>query len=130
MGRLGVWHEEAFDFVHKLLEYRYLTIEGIYTHFPVADTDRPFTQKQIQQLYDLVTRLDQSGLVIPYIHAANSMGLAGYKTNILNLVRPGLMIYGLYPNPSLKRRIRLKPAMSVKSKIVFLNHIKSGRGIS
>ena len=107
-----------------------MIIEGIYTHSPVADTDPQFTKKQIEHLYDLVKSLDHMGWIVPYIHAANSMGLAGYKTHILNLVRPGLMLYGLYPDSTLKNKIRLKPAMSVKSKVIFLKEIEAGRSVS
>ncbi|MCD4782024.1 MAG: alanine racemase [Candidatus Omnitrophica bacterium] len=130
MGRLGIWHRDAFEFVQSLFKLRHLTIQGIYTHFPVADTDRSFTQMQIQQLCDLVTRLDQKGMVIPFIHGANSMGLVGYQTHVLNLVRPGLMIYGLYPDPRLSAKIKLKPAMTVRSRIIFIKTIKKGHGVS
>ena len=130
MGRLGVSDREAFDFIKNVASLRNLFIEGIYTHFPVADTDPKFTNKQIESLFELVTRLDKTGLIIPCIHAANSMGLAGYKTHILNLVRPGLMIYGLYPAEGLKKKIHLKPAMSVKSKIIFLKEIDTGSSVS
>ncbi len=131
MGRLGIWHEDAYACIKKIFtQYKGLRVMGIYTHFPVADTDKKFTKNQINDLYALVTRLDGEGMIIPFIHAANSMGLAGYKTNILNLARPGLMLYGLYPHEILKKQIHLKPAMSVKSRIIFLKKVKKGRSIS
>ena len=130
MGRLWVWHEDAFDFIKKVNMLTFLRIMGIFTHFPAADTDRRFTKKQIGYLYNLVTKLDRAGLVIPYIHAANSMGLAGYQTHILNLSRPGLMLYGLYPHPRLKKNLFLKPVLSVRSRVIFLKEIKKGRSIS
>ena len=130
MGRLGVWHEEAFDFIRKISRLPFLRIMGIFTHFPAADTDRAFTKKQIKCLYDLVKKLDRTGLIIPYIHAANSMGLAGYKTHILNLSRPGLMLYGLYPHPSLRKNISLKPVLNVRSHVIFLKEVKKGRSVS
>lgn len=130
MGRMGVWHEEGYDFVRKIHAFKNLRILGISTHFPAADTDRKFTKSQIKLLYDLVLKLDRTGLIIPYIHAANSMGLAGYETHVLNLSRPGLMIYGLYPHASLKSSIKLKPVMTVKAKIVFIKDVKKGRSIS
>ncbi|MCK5260012.1 MAG: alanine racemase [Candidatus Omnitrophica bacterium] len=130
MGRLGIWHEEAFDFIQKVSRLTFLRIMGIFTHFPAADTDRRFTKKQIEHLYNLVTKLDRAGLIIPYIHAANSMGLAGYQTHILNLSRPGLMLYGLYPHPGLRKNICLKPVLSVRSHVIFLKEIKKGRSIS
>jgi alanine racemase len=130
MGRLGVWHEEATDFIGQLMRFPNLSIKGLYTHFPVAESDRNFTENQINHLYRVVTSLDKKGLVIPYIHAANSMGLYGYRTRILNLVRPGLMLYGLYPQPQLKKMIDLKPVLSVKSKIMFIKKVAKGRSIS
>ena len=130
MGRLGIWHEEAFDFIKKVSAYRNLRIMGIFTHFPSADTDRNFTKKQLTCLYELVKTLDRCGRIVPYIHAANSMGLAGYPTHIVNLARPGLMLYGLYPHESLRKKIQLKPVMSVRSCVIFLKEIKRGRSIS
>ena len=109
MGRLGVWHNDAYKFIRKIHRLKNLTIQGLYTHFPAADTDKKFTQGQIHRLSDLITRLDNVGIVIPHIHASNSMGMAGYNTKILNLFRPGIMLYGLYPHASLKRKIKLKP---------------------
>jgi alanine racemase len=130
MGRLGIWHEEAFDFIKQIFRMRNLRPMGIFTHFPAADTDKKFTRQQIHDLHALITQLDKAGMIIPYIHAANSMGLAGYKTRILNLARPGLMLYGLYPHDSLRKQIRLKPAMTVKSRIIFLKNVRKGRSIS
>ena len=105
-------------------------MRGIYTHFPVADTDRAFTKGQVACLYKLVKKLDRSGLIVPFIHAANSMGLAGYKTRILNLSRPGLMLYGLYPHPSLCKKIQLKPVLNVRSHVIFLKKVAKGRSVS
>ena len=103
MGRLGVWHQEALAFIEGLLNFSCLSLKGIYTHFPSADTDRRFTKIQIQQLSALIAALDRRGLVIPYVHAANSMGLAVYPSKILNLARAGLMLYGLYPSQKLEK---------------------------
>ena len=130
MGRLGVWHEEALGFIKKLSRLRNLRVQGIYTHFPAADIDRSFTRKQIQQFIMLLQQLKADGWQIPYVHAANSMGLAGYGTHLFNLARPGLMLYGLYPRPELEKKIGLRPAMSVHSRIIFLKRIEKGRSIS
>lgn len=130
MGRFGTWHEHSFEFVKQVSRFLNLSIKGIYTHFPSADTERRFTCKQIKDLSTLVRQLDRSGLCAFHIHAANSMGLAGYKTRNFNLARPGLMIYGLYPDSKLKSKIMLKPVLSVKSKIVFLKQVSKGRSIS
>lgn len=130
MGRLGPWYQEIPVFMSKIRLLRNLRVQGIYTHFPSADIDRSFTRKQIQQFVMLLQQLKAEGWQIPYVHAANSMGLAGYGTHLFNLARPGLMLYGLYPRPELEKKISLCPAMSVHSRIIFLKRIEKGRSIS
>ncbi|MBP9853751.1 MAG: alanine racemase [Candidatus Omnitrophica bacterium] len=130
MGRLGIWHEEAFEFIQEIRKCSQLIIEGIFTHFPSADSDKKFTRDQIKNIHDLVLRLDKTGLIIRYVYASNSMGLLGYKTDIFNLFRPGLMIYGLYPDKKVKDVIQLKPVLSVKAKVIFVKDIEKGRSIS
>ena len=130
MGRLGVGHADAGMFIERVARLRHLDIKGLFTHFPLADTNAGFTRKQIRMLDDLVDELDGRGLVIPYIHAANSMGLARYRAKYFNLVRPGLMLYGQYPSAALKGKINLKPAMSVKARIIYVKKIPKGQGVS
>ncbi len=130
MGRLGVWYEQAHDFVRQLQKLHHLVITGIYTHFPVADTNKTFTSNQIKKLFQLILTLDQNALVIPYIHASNSMGLMGYKTSVLNLARPGLLLYGLSPSVNKKNVLNLKPALSVKSTVIYIKTLERGRGVS
>lgn len=130
MSRLGIPQSDAYDFIVSLFNLKNLVVEGIYTHFPSADIDKTFTNKQIKDLYELVIKLDKSGMIIPYIHASNSMGLAGYKTHVLNLARPGLMFYGLNPNKKLIKNLDLRPAMSVKSTVFHLKTIQKGQGVS
>ena len=130
MGRLGVWHQDALEFVAAVNQLTNLTLEGIYTHFPVADTDRSFTLNQIKLFLGFVSQLKKCGVVVPFIHAANSAGLIDYPTKGFNLVRPGLSLYGMYPHPRLKLKIKLKPALSVKSRIMFIKKIRKGRSVS
>ena len=130
MGRLGLWYQEIPAFMNKIRLLRNLRVQGIYTHFPAADIDRSFTRKQIQQFIMLLQQLKADGWQIPYVHAANSMGLAGYGTHLFNLARPGLMLYGLYPRPELEKNISLCPAMSVHSRVIFLKRVEKGRSIS
>ncbi|MEW5894313.1 MAG: alanine racemase [Candidatus Omnitrophota bacterium] len=130
MGRLGVRYQDACDFIKKISSLSHLDVQGIYTHFPVADTDQEFTVKQIDIMSDIVHQLDREGLIIPYIHGANSIGMTRYDTRIFNVVRPGLMLYGLYPAKGYERVIALKPAMSVKARVIFVKMVEKDRGIS
>ena len=130
MGRLGVWHEDALPFIKEALRFPAITIEGVYTHFSSADTDREFTHHQIACFKRLKRAIELSGIHVPLYHAANSMGVIDYRESHFNLVRPGLMLYGLYPKKGLMRTLCLKPAMSFKTRVVHLKNVPAGRSIS
>jgi len=130
MGRLGVWHLEASAFIKKIAKLSNIRIEGLMTHFPVAETDREFTEKQMIWFADVVADLLKAGIPFTYLHAANSMGLGAYRNRIFNLVRPGVSLYGLYPDQSLRKKVKLIPVMSVKARVLFVKTIRSGWGVS
>jgi alanine racemase len=130
MGRLGVWHKEAATFIKAITKLPNIRVEGLMTHFPVADTDRAFTEKQIVWFSNVVAELLKDGISFSYLHAANSMGLGAYRNRLFNLVRPGLSLYGLYPDKILRKKIQLSPAMSVKARVLFIKKVHSGRGVS
>jgi len=131
MGRLGVNEDQALGFVQTLrAECPHLVLEGIYTHFPVADSDRDFTLGQMRRFRDLVYSLENQLITFTYVHAGNSMGLGDYKSDLFNLARPGIMLYGVYPLEDLKQKVHLKPVMSVKARVIFVQTIAKGRGIS
>ncbi|MBF0504051.1 MAG: alanine racemase [Candidatus Omnitrophica bacterium] len=131
MGRLGVNEDQALGFAEKLREEcPDLILEGIYTHFPLADTDREFTLTQMRHFRDIVFSLENQFITFTFVHAGNSMGLGDYKSELFNLARPGIMLYGVYPQEDLKEKVHLKPVMSVKARIIFVQTIAKGRGIS
>jgi len=131
MGRIGLWHEdEAIDFLETILSSSSVDIEGIYTHFSAAARDRVYTEYQISSFEQFIGQLLNRGLNIPYRHAANSIASVNLKRSHLNLIRPGLIIYGMYPKRGFKRHINLKPALSLKTKIVYLKKVPPGRSIS
>ena len=130
MGRLGIAEEETISFVKEIQnKFKSLRLEGIYTHFPLADTDRTFTFAQMRRFRDIVFALENHFISFTFVHAGNSMGLGNYKSELLNLGRPGLMLYGLYPSEQLKTKIHLNPVMSVKSRIIFVKTIKKAMGL-
>lgn len=130
MGRLGVWHKDSVSFVKSLSKLSNLSLEGIYTHFSSADGDPRFTNSQITSFNKLISDLEKNNIVIPFKHMANSIAVIRHRRSYLNLVRPGLMLYGLYPDLKAKKFIKLKPAMSFKTKIAYLKEVSAGRSIS
>lgn len=130
MGRLGVWHEDALDLVKRVSQEKCVSLEGIYTHFSSAGRDDFFTNYQIEAFEKLLSDIEKNWIRIPLKHAANSIATVDFKRSHLNLVRPGLIIYGMYPKKTFHKLIRLKPALSLKTRIVYMKDTPPGRSIS
>jgi alanine racemase len=128
MGRLGILPKDALAFIHRVRRLRAINIEGLFTHISCADTNRDFTLYQVGLFDSLADRLARDGLRIPFLHAANSLGVIDYPQSHFNMVRPGLVIYGLYPREKL--RIDLKPVLSLKTRVVYFKKVPRGFGIS
>jgi alanine racemase len=128
MGRIGVSCSEALELVRSSRAFSSVEVEGIFTHFPSADTDRAYTQAQIRVFQALVDDLAAIGIRIPLVHAANSVASVGYARSRFSMVRPGLILYGLYPKKGMA--IRLKPVLNLKSRIIFVKKVPAGCGIS
>ena len=109
-----------------------LTVEGIFTHFATADSsDKSYAKIQIDVFTDFLNRLDRQGLLPPIKHSANSGALIDLPESHLDMVRPGIATYGLYPSDEVdKSRIDLKPVMTLKSKIIQLKKVPAGCNVS
>ncbi len=131
MGRIGVYFEEAVKFTKKVAQLKYLDIEGLYTHFPSAEEkDKTFSLLQIQNFKETIAQLKSEGIDIPLRHMANSAAILNLAESYFNLVRPGLILYGIYPSDEVSRSLELKPALTLKTRIVFLKKVPAGRTIS
>jgi alanine racemase len=109
-----------------------LDIEGVYTHFATADrTDRRYATSQLELFLNLLERLKKEGLEIPIRHAANSSAIINFPESHLDMVRPGIALYGLYPSKEINRsRISLIQAMTLKSRIIHLKKVPAGFPVS
>lgn len=128
MGRLGILPEDAFEFIKKIHKLKFLDIEGVFTHIACADIDKAFTLYQLKIFRDLIARLERTGIHIPLMHAANSLGVINYRESHFNMVRPGLVIYGLHPKEGLD--IKLRPVLALKTKVVYCKKVPAQYGIS
>jgi len=128
MGRLGISEKGALGLILKINKLKNVKLEGIFTHFPMADTNREFTNRQIKVFNDIVHKASGAGINIPIRHAANSAGLIDYKSSHFNLVRPGLMMYGINPKKSYKPN--LKPVLSLVTRIMHVKMLPYGFGVS
>ncbi len=130
MGRLGIWHEQARGQILEISRLNNLEIEGIYTHLPSADTDIMFTRNQVRIFKVLIEQLRQNEICVKIAHAANSIAACRLPEACFNMIRPGIMLYGIYPDTKIKASIRLKQVLSLKTKITYLKTVEAGRSIS
>ena len=109
-----------------------LELEGIFTHFAAADSaDKTFAEHQLDLFLDYIQCLTKEGLDPPLKHAANSGAVIDMPNAHLDLVRPGIAIYGLYPSDEVKQqRVLLKPAMALKAQIIQLKKVPAGFKVS
>ena len=109
-----------------------LHIDGIFTHFATADSaDTSYAKKQLEIFLDFIDQVRGSGLEPFLIHAANSAALLQLPESHLDMVRPGIATYGLWPSEEMnKMQAELKPAMALKSKIIHLKKVPVGFNVS
>ncbi len=127
MGRFGIPFRQAQREILKMAKLPGLLLEGIYTHFPTAELDDGFRDRQIRDFSFLIAALKDQGVEFRYRHAANSAGILKTAGNaLLNLMRPGLMLYGAYPDRSLEKTLKVSPILSLKSRIVLIKKLQAG----
>ncbi len=129
MGRTGVPEENAFDEIRRIAGIPAVKLQGVYTHFPVSDSDPEFTRAQVARFSELIARLRAAGVTIPTVHSANSAAVDGVREAHMNLVRPGLLAYGLHPSGA-KPGLDVTPIMSWKTRIVRVRRVPKGKTIS
>lgn len=133
MGRLGVWHENALDFIKYVSTLPFIHIEGICTHFASvssSEIDMDFTKQQLKYFTDVVESAAKLGIYIPIRHIANSGAVLIFPNAHLDLVRTGISIYGLLPSTEFYTELPLKPVLSLKSRVGYIKDISAGRSVS
>ena len=130
MRRLGIKSEGALDFIKRVKKMNNIEIEGLYTHFAAADEeDKSYTKLQFAQYKRVVNELEKEDIHVPLKHMANSAAILDLPYTYLDIVRPGITIYGLFPLPLAKRTIKLKPVAKFKTKIIFIKKVGTGESI-
>ena len=131
MGRLGVLYKEAPAFFSQLQRLKNIVIEGVASHLSTADDEnQSFAKEQLRRFFWALEKIKKGGVSPPLCHIANSAALINLPDAHLNLVRPGIMLYGSYPSPSLKDKIILRSVMSWKSRVADLKKVPGGFFIS
>ena len=127
MGRIGMRPDTAKAMFEAGLASAHIAVEGIYSHFATADSARPEqTRHQLKEFLRAVSFYASRGVATPQLHIANSGGILQHPESHLDLVRPGILLFGVYPSDEVPRSIEVTPVLSWKSRVVFFKVQKSG----
>ena len=126
MGRSGFHYENAIVSFNKIMKLDNLEIDGIFSHFSSAEEDHKFTKLQSDRFEQIISKLDFKP---KYVHISNSSGVITFPNKYTNLVRLGLLSYGVSSNNKIAKEIDMKPVMTFKSRITQIKNAKVGDSI-
>jgi len=134
MSRIGCKPSEAVKLATQIVRAKNLRLQGVATHFAVADSDsesdRAFTKGQLERFSDAVEAIRQTGIHIPLVHAANSGAVQMMPEAQFDMVRPGLLAYGYLPIQGTATAIDVKPVMELVTQVVLIKQIRAGTCVS
>jgi alanine racemase len=131
MSRLGANWQQADTFYREVSCLPYLEIGSLYSHLATADAiDPTVMEMQLDRFARSIAAIGNAGYVLPLLHLANSAGILATDRSHYQMVRPGLILYGLCPTPHLQSKIDLQPVMSVKARVTQVKDITAGTGVS
>jgi alanine racemase len=131
MSRLGLLPGDVVSFFQEFGSFENLSFEGLMSHFSEAESpQKEYSRKQLEVFLKVQNIAEGLGFSPRYLHMANSAALVDMPEARFNLVRPGLMLYGVYPSARLKEKIRLKPVLQLKTRILSIKNVPPGSAIS
>jgi alanine racemase len=131
MERIGVHYYSAESLLETALRCDYCQVEGIFSHFASSDAaDLSFAREQLARFNQVLSFYEQRGLPAPIRHMANSGGILQLPQSHLDMVRAGIVLYGVYPSDETRRSIEVRPALSWKSRVVYFKVVQPGHPVS
>ena len=133
MTRIG-FHptDESIAVIRRIAALPGLYIEGMFTHFACADmADKTSARRQHDIFIDFCGRVSHAGISVPIYHCSNSAGIMEFEDAHMDMVRAGIILYGLYPSDEVDQSVlKLQPALSLRARITHVQHVPAGTGIS
>lgn len=130
MERIGVHYYSAEKFLEEAVRLKNINVEGIYSHFANADSsDLSYTKMQLERFLNVLIFFEKHSLQTPLRHISNSGGILQLPEANLDMVRPGIMLFGVYPSHETKKTILVEPALTWKSNVVYFKVIKPGHPV-
>ncbi|HZT22021.1 MAG TPA: alanine racemase [Verrucomicrobiae bacterium] len=127
MSRYGVRWDEALPLIELILAQKSLRLEGVMTHFAQSDeADKTFAHLQLSRFNEILRALEEKKISVPLRHTCNSGGFLDLPQAHLDMVRVGILIYGVFPSLVCRRIPGIEPVMSVKAKIAAIQKVRRG----
>ena len=127
MGRMGIPYEEAVEALEEIKDHRAITLEGLYSHFSTADEAEPsYMRYQLVRFAQFVHMTRKLQLPVKYFHMANSGAIIQEPESHFNMVRPGLLLYGVAPSEHVTPPFDLQPVMDLKAPLVLAKNLQRG----
>ena len=131
MERVGVHSDTCGPFLEAAFASTACQIKGVYSHLACADDPaHPMTAMQVERFLGVCGRITRMGAPMPLRHLANSGGVLHFPETWLDMVRPGLALYGALPDPASRRSIELRPTLSLASRVVYFKVVRAGASVS
>ena len=131
MERIGVHSYSARGFIEAAVASRWCVLKGLYSHLACADDPRsPMTLQQLERFLEACAHIERIGAPMPLCHLANSGGVLHFPETRLDMVRPGILLYGVLPDATSQRTIDVRPVMSLTSQVVYFKVVKAGNPVS
>ena len=131
MERIGVHSYSCKPFIEAAMSSRWCSVRGIYSHLACADDPSSgMTLIQLERFLEACTHVERMSLPMPLRHLANSGGVLHFPETWLDMVRPGIALYGALPDPLSHRSIDLRPALSLLSQVVYFKVVRAGSTVS
>ena len=131
MERIGVHYYSAQSLQEAALKCSNVDVEGIFSHFANADTpDLNHARVQLERFNEVLRFYEKNSLPMPIRHMANSAAILQLPESHLDMVRPGIMLYGVYPAADVVRSVQVRPALAWKSRVVYFKVVKPGHPVS
>ena len=131
MERIGVHSYSCAALIEAAVASQWCTIKGIYSHLACSDDpSSPMTALQVERFAEACAHFERLGAPMPLRHLANSGGVLHFPETWLDMVRPGIVLYGVLPDPASQRSMDLRPALSLVSQVVYFKVVRAGNPVS
>jgi alanine racemase len=123
MSRMGLYEEPLLERIRTAVRTDGLEVEGLYTHFATADDNKVFAKEQLDRFTAFAGRVRAEGIAVPLVHAANSAATIDVPGSHLDMIRPGISVYGYHTGPDMVNRPALRPALRLVTRLMLVKDL-------